>query len=201
MSVFRRAMVYLGLVDDDYDDYGSYDDPQAGPAAGPMHGTQAAPQSNAPIGVQGGPAPGGRFARGGPEPQQYDPPASAIRTLPREGGREDTIGLVTVTPKPSVVRPIAPDKAAKVHVVEPADFGDAKEIGDRFKAGQPVIVTMQGRSDELRRRLVDFCSGVVYVLDGSMKQVTKGVYLLTPSNVEVSAEEKRRLQEQGLFRG
>jgi cell division inhibitor SepF len=99
-----------------------------------------------------------------------------------------------------VVRPIAPDKAAKVHVVEPADFGDAKEIGDRFKAGQPVIVTMQGQPDDLRRRLIDFCSGVVYVLDGSMKQVTRGVYLLTPSNVEVSAEEKRRLQEQGLFR-
>ena len=49
--------------------------------------------------------------------------------------------------------------------------------------------------------MVDFCSGVVYVLDGSMKQVTRGVYLLTPSNVEVSAEERRRLQEQGLLRG
>ena len=59
-------------------------------------------------------------------------------------------------------------------MVEPTDFGDAKEIGDRFKAGQPVIVTLQGRPDDLRRRLVDFCSGVVYVLDGSMKQVTRG---------------------------
>jgi cell division inhibitor SepF len=188
MSVFRRAMVYLGLVDDDYDDYGAYEDPQGAMPAGPA--------PSAPVGQ---PGPGlGRIAR--PAPEQYDPsPASAIRTLPRENVRDE--GVVSVTPKPAVVRPIAPEKAAKVHVVEPADFGDAKEIGDRFKAGQPVIVTLQGRPDELRRRLVDFCSGVVYVLDGSMKQVTKGVYLLTPSNVEVSAEEKRRLQEQGLLRG
>ena len=134
-------------------------------------------------------------------PEQYDPkPASAIRTLPRESGAGRGHGPGHRQPRPAVVRPISPDKAAKVHVVEPADFGDAKEIGDRFKAGQPVIVTLQGRPAELRRRLVDFCSGVVYVLDGSMKQVTRGVYLLTPSNVEVSAEEKRRLQEQGLFR-
>lgn len=190
MSVFRRAMVYLGLVDDEYDDYGAYEDPQPQPhmtAAGP-----AAPQ--APIGA---PQPAGRL-RAAPEPQ-YQEPASAIRTLPRESGRDEGVGLV-VTPKPAVVRPLSPDKAAKVHVVEPTDFSDAKEIGDRFKAGQPVIVTLQGRPAELRRRLVDFCSGVVYVLDGSMKQVTHGVYLLTPSNVEVSAEEKRRLQEQGLYR-
>jgi cell division inhibitor SepF len=192
MSVFRRAMVYLGLVDDDYDDYGTYDDPSGGVptgAPGPAPMVQAPTQ----------PAPqGGRFARGGVEPQpQFEQPASAIRTLPRESRDE---GVVSVTPRPAVVRPISPEKAAKVHVVEPSDFGDAKEIGDRFKAGQPVIVTMQGRPDDLRRRLVDFCSGVVYVLDGSMQQVSRGVYLLTPSNVEVSADEKRRLQEQGLYR-
>ncbi len=193
MSVFRRAMVYLGLVDDDYDDYGTYDDPHAGVPAGSMPG---APTQGGPVGPQAG---SGRLGRAAPE--QYDPsPASAIRTLPREGGRDEGMGAVSVTPRPAVVRAIVPEKAAKVHVVEPTDFGDAKEIGDRFKAGQPVIVTMQGRPDDLRRRLVDFCSGVVYVLDGSMKQVTRGVYLLTPSNVEVSAEEKRRLQEQGLFR-
>lgn len=188
MSVFRRAMVYLGLVDDDYDDYGTYEDPGA-PAqpAAPMAAQQLPPQPAA-----------GRVARtAAPEQYETQQPASAIRTLPRESRDE---GLVSVTPKPAVVRPISPDRAAKVHVVEPADFTDAKEIGDRFKAGQPVIVTLQGRPDDLRRRLVDFCSGVVYVLDGSMKQVTRGVYLLTPSNVEVSAEEKRRLQEQGLYR-
>ena len=192
MSVFRRAMVYLGLVDDDYDDYGAYEDPQSMHTA-PTQGGPIAPQLPSP---QPAPVPG-RGLRSAPEPV-YQEPASAIRTLPRESGRDESSGLVVT--KPAVVRPLTPDKAAKVHVVEPADFSDAKEIGDRFKAGQPVIVTLQGRPAELRRRLVDFCSGVVYVLDGSMKQVTHGVYLLTPSNVEVSAEEKRRLQEQGLYR-
>ena len=195
MSVFRRAMVYLGLVDDDYDDYGSYEDPQPTMQNAPAQGGQVAPQMpSSGMGQSPGP---GRSLRAQPEPQ-YQEPVSAIRTLPRESGREDGMGPVVT--KPAVVRPLSPDKAAKVHVVEPADFSDAKEIGDRFKAGQPVIVTLQGRPAELRRRLVDFCSGVVYVLDGSMKQVTHGVYLLTPSNVEVSAEEKRRLQEQGLYR-
>jgi cell division inhibitor SepF len=198
MSVFRRAMVYLGLVDDDYDDYGPYDDPQAGMAAGQMPGAQP---SAGQVGPQGGaPGGGGRFGRTTPPDHYENNPASAIRTLPREGARDESTGAVNVMPKPSVVRPISPEKAAKVHVVEPRDFGDATSIGDRFKAGQPVIVQLQGQPDELRRRLVDFCAGVVYVLDGSMKQVTRGVYLLTPSNVEVSAEEKRRLQEQGLFR-
>jgi cell division inhibitor SepF len=194
MSVFRRAMVYLGLVDDDYDDYGTYDDPQPTAPAGPLGADTASP-GPAPAPMQ---APS-RFGRAPlPEPH-YEQPASAIRTLPRDPSLQDS-GVVNVTPKPSVVRPITPDKAAKVHVIEPTDFGDATKIGDRFKAGQPVIVQLQGQPDDLRRRLVDFCAGVVYVLDGSMKQVTRGVYLLTPSNVEVSAEEKRRLQEQGLFR-
>ena len=197
MSVFRRAMVYLGLVDDDYDDYGAYEDPQSVHAA-PTQGGPVAPQMPQ-SGVSPGPAPA-RNLRAAPEPQ-YQEPASAIRTLPRDSGRDEGLGAVSVvTPKAAVVRPLTPDKAAKVHVVEPRDFSDATKIGDRFKAGQPVIVQLQGQPDELRRRLVDFCAGVVYVLDGSMKQVTRGVYLLTPSNVEVSAEEKRRLQEQGLFR-
>jgi cell division inhibitor SepF len=192
MSVFRRAMVYLGLVDDDYDDYGTYEDPQSTMPAMQSQGGQVAPQAPSP-----GPPPPARTLRTAPEPQ-YQEPASAIRTLPRDSGRDEGSGLVVT--KPSVVRPLTPDKAAKVHVVEPRDFGDAPKIGDRFKAGQPVIVQLQGQPDELRRRLVDFCAGITYVLDGSMKQVTRGVYLLTPSNVEVSAEEKRRLQEQGLFR-
>jgi cell division inhibitor SepF len=52
---------------------------------------------------------------------------------------------------------------------------------------------------DLSRRLIDFCSGATYVLDAKMKPVAKRVFLLTPSNVEVSDEEKRRLQERGLY--
>jgi cell division inhibitor SepF len=95
------------------------------------------------------------------------------------------------------VRPITPMHGAKVHVVAPTRFADAQEIGDRFKNGQPVIVNLQANDRELSRRMIDFCSGVTYALSGSMDKVADQVFLLTPSNVEVSAEEKRRLQERG----
>jgi cell division inhibitor SepF len=104
---------------------------------------------------------------------------------------------VTVTPRP--VRPITPIQSAKVHVVAPAKFADAKEIGDRFKGGQPVIVNLQAVDAQLRRRMIDFCSGVTYALAGAMDKVADQVFLLTPTNVELSADEKRRLQERGLF--
>lgn len=112
------------------------------------------------------------------------------------------IGPVSVGQRPSVVRPVAqpPVQNAKVHVIAPAQFPDAQEIGDRLKSNQPVIVNLQAADRELARRMIDFCSGAAYVLGGSMDKVADQVFLLTPTNVEVSAEEKRRLQERGLYR-
>jgi cell division inhibitor SepF len=173
-------MVYLGLVDDDYEEYDAYDEPQ--PAVG-----RPGPRSYLPDAPDGG-------------------GAVAIRTLPREPAPEPMSGggsLITSRPVTSAasVRPIpAPVQNAKVHVVAPAKFADAQEIGDRFKNGQPVIVNLQSADRELGRRMIDFCSGVTYALGASMDKVADQVFLLTPSNVEVSAEEKRRLQERGLYR-
>ncbi len=109
-------------------------------------------------------------------------------------------GAVTVQPRPSVVRPFTQPQAAKVHITVPVGFNDAQEIGDKLKANQPVIVNLQGIDRELSRRLIDFSSGLTYGLGGAMERVADQVFLLTPSNVEVSAEEKRRLQERGLYR-
>jgi cell division inhibitor SepF len=102
--------------------------------------------------------------------------------------------------RPTIVRPIAPDKAPRVHVVAPARFSDAQEIGDRLKDDQPVIVNLQVVDRDLARRMIDFCSGLAYALSGSMEKVADQVFLLTPSDVEVSPEERQRLQERGLFR-
>jgi cell division inhibitor SepF len=109
-------------------------------------------------------------------------------------------GAVTVQPRPSVVRPFTQPQAAKVHVVVPVGFNDAQEIGDKLKDNQPVIVNLQGIDRDLSRRLIDFSSGLTYGLGGAMERVAEQVFLLTPSNVEVSPEEKRRLQERGLYR-
>lgn len=178
-GMLRRAMVYLGLVDDDYDDYEPSYEEQPAPAP-----TRPAPRPYAP------------------EPSSYEPaPSSSIRTLPREPmAPEGPSPVSAMTPRTSVVRAVPQTQSAKVHVIAPSHFPDAKEIGDRLKGSQPVIVNLQAADRELQRRMIDFCSGAAYALGGSMDKVADQVFLLTPNNVEVSAEEKRRLQERGLYR-
>jgi cell division inhibitor SepF len=207
-SMWRRAMVYLGLQDDDeldyggeYESYGEYgepaeepqnpraaragrDDPDPRPGSASESGTvrtarpEARPEARADYAAAD---------YGAPEPA---PP-------PRPTAREEPSGMSA--PRPSVVRTIGPTSAARVHVVEPQGFNDAQEVGDRLKANQPVILNLQGLPRELQRRLIDFSSGLAYAVAGSMQRVADQVFLLTPSNVEVSQEEKDRLQARGLF--
>jgi cell division inhibitor SepF len=94
------------------------------------------------------------------------------------------------------VRPMRPT-SAKPTVLQPESFDDAKDIADRFKASQPVVMDLSGLDRELARRLIDFSSGICYALGGHMERVRPGGYLLTPSDVEVSAEERRRLAAAG----
>ncbi|MEI6449003.1 MAG: cell division protein SepF [Actinomycetes bacterium] len=106
------------------------------------------------------------------------------------------------TPSSSqVVRAIAPVRPAKVEVnlVIPKIFNDAQQIADKFKVDVPVIVNLQGAEIDLAKRLIDFCSGLTYALDGGMQRVGDKIFLLTPRNVEVSAEERARLIEKGFF--
>jgi len=94
----------------------------------------------------------------------------------------------------------APNPASvKVHLVLPSRFDDAKQIADRYKDGIPVILNLQGADTELSKRLIDFASGLTYALDGGMQRVADKVFLLTPRNVEVSAEERARMLERGGF--
>jgi cell division inhibitor SepF len=88
---------------------------------------------------------------------------------------------------------------ARVSVVDPANFNDAQALADRFKRQQPVILNLQQANTELSRRMVDFCSGLTYALDGQIQSVANRVFLLTPRNVEVSAEERKRIAEQAFF--
>ena len=85
-------------------------------------------------------------------------------------------------------------------VVAPARFGDAKEIADCLKSNRPVIVNLQVAERDLQRRMIDFCSGVTYALSGEMEKVAEQVFLLAPSNVKVSEEERQRLQERNFGR-
>jgi cell division inhibitor SepF len=101
--------------------------------------------------------------------------------------------------RPPRLRSVDPGAPAKVHLVVPRSFNDAQQIADRFKAQMPVIVNLQGSDTELSKRLIDFASGLTYALDGSMQRVADKVFLLTPRNVELSAEERARALERGGF--
>jgi len=87
----------------------------------------------------------------------------------------------------------------RVHLVLPRSFNDAQQIADRFKDSVPVILNLQSADTELSKRLIDFASGLTYALDGSMQRVADKVFLLTPRNVEVSAEERAKMLERGGF--
>jgi cell division inhibitor SepF len=89
--------------------------------------------------------------------------------------------------------------SVKVHLVLPRSFNDAQQIADRFKDGVPVILNLQQSDQELSKRLIDFASGLTYALDGGMQRIADKVFLLTPRNVEVSAEERARMIERGGF--
>jgi cell division inhibitor SepF len=195
-SMWRRAMVYLGLQDDDeleyggeYESYGEYGESVDGPPGARASrggrddedGRDFSPRDSGTV----------RTARDAPA--DYGAPEGAF---PRPMTREEPAAFA---PRPSVVRTIGPTSAARVHVVEPQGFNDAQEVGDRLKANQPVILNLQGLPRELQRRLIDFCSGLAYAVAGSMQRVADQVFLLTPTNVEVSQEEKDRLQARGLF--
>jgi len=87
----------------------------------------------------------------------------------------------------------------RVHFVAPKSFNDAQDVADKFKATIPVILNLQGTDTDLSKRLIDFSSGLTYALDGGMQRIADKVFLLTPHNVEVSAEERARLVEKGFF--
>jgi cell division inhibitor SepF len=117
-------------------------------------------------------------------------------------------GDVAPTDRTAVMRPptrlrsvdAAPSAASvRVHLVLPRSFNDAQQIADKFKEGIPVILNLQSADAELSKRLIDFTSGLTYALNGGMQRVADKVFLLTPRNVEVSAEERAKLLERGGF--
>ncbi|MBA2377206.1 MAG: cell division protein SepF [Actinomycetota bacterium] len=99
----------------------------------------------------------------------------------------------------SHLRAVPDQRPAKVSVLEPSSFNDAQALADRFKRQQPVILNLQSVDGDLSRRMVDFCAGLTYALDGNIQTVANRVFLLTPRDVEVSAEERKKLAERAFF--
>ncbi len=190
-DTWRRALEYFGLVEGDYIEEGEYDEGDTGSEMA-LDPTAAAPRE----------AVGGSSRRRGREEDIDDifgddePPRRRGRTRsvddtaeeepqPRRGRRRSSAGNG--------------GGVASMHVVTPRSFNDAQQVADEFKRSKPVIINLQSTDRELSKRLIDFSSGMTYALGGGMQRISQGIFLLTPENVEVSAEEKARLLEGGFF--
>jgi cell division inhibitor SepF len=195
-SFMKKTMVYLGLLDDEYDEYDDLEDraPRGFSAASRVE-TRSQDQDQA---------------------EEFSGGMSRVRTIPRESAQPSQpptrSASSNVAPRPTAVRAVPVDPtmnptgpaptplSGRVHVVAPSRFGDAKEIADRLKDNRPVIVNLQMADRDLQRRMIDFCSGVTYALSGEMEKVADQVFLLAPTNVKVSDEERQRLVERGFGR-
>lgn len=167
----------LGLVeeyDDEYDDLPEDLEPAAAPAPAPP----PPPPRPQPSNVRRiGPA-------GGSSPSVRESSRAEVGYEPPDRGQAQT------------VRPIS---QTRVHVTNPATFNDVEEVGERFRNGVPVIMNLDGASETVAKRMLDFASGLIFGLDGRIERVGERVFLLTPSGAEVSTEERRRLADRGFF--
>lgn len=118
-----------------------------------------------------------------------EPPAKAPSTI-RKISREEMSSTVRAVPSSQPL--------GQVHIVAPHAYDDAKEIGDKLKSSVPVIMNLQGIEDDTFKRLTAFASGLAYGLGGEVQRLAPRMYLITPANVEVSAEDRQRLKR-GLF--
>ncbi len=214
-SMWRRAMLYLGLgPDDEYDDFDVTGEHSRPASARP-------PVRRPPVGeVQHDPEPSGSVRTLPPTPgdelngnggagrsngHENGPGQHSSRSSERASGhlevaRASARRAGSERPAPGregVVRTLPTAAGSKPFVLAPASFNDAQDVADKFKVNVPVILNLQGVERDLARRIIDFASGLCYGLGGQMERVANQVYLLTPSDVEVSPEERRRLRERG----
>ena len=178
-DTWHRTLVYFGLAEDRYEEEEHYDEP-----------------------------PSPRQAEAELEDRYRDRPN--VRRLSSRRRRDEIDDIFADEPgdrRTNVLRTVGGGAArptngrgdVRVHLVIPKSFNDAQDVADKFKDSIPVIINLQGSEADLSKRLIDFASGLTYALDGGMQRIADKVFLLTPHNVEVSAEERARLIEKGFF--
>lgn len=168
MSMFRRAMDYLGLgADDVYDD------------------SDQSSRARRPGRQRGGAVADGEDFEDEYEEYEDDEPVAPVR----RGARVRDDSGVTVRgpvgqPTNKTVKPLESANVEPV-TLKPTNFGHCKEIGERFKSGQPVIMNMIATDPDEGRRIIDFASGLTFALNGSLERISRGVFRLTPNGVRI----------------
>lgn len=187
-DTWRRSLEYFGLVEGDYIEEGAYADERDTGQEMALDRTAVAPREEAPA----------RSLRGGRRGRsdEIEDIFGDDEPAPRRGGRLRAVDDDEPPPRRGTGNG---GSDFSMHVVTPRSFNDAQSIADEFKRAKPVIINLQSTDRELSKRLIDFASGMTYALGGGMQRVSEGIFLLTPANVEVSAEEKARILEGGFF--
>ena len=168
-SAMRKMAVYLGLVEDDH----RYDDPY--PAE---YGD------------------GDDYADYVAEYTERSEPDDGQPAYGSDGGAD---GRARADRRGQVADHVQPTDLARITTLHPRTYNEARTIGEHFREGTPVIMNLTEMVDSDAKRLVDFSAGLIFGLRGSIERVTNKVFLLSPANVEVTAEDKARIAERDFF--
>jgi cell division inhibitor SepF len=168
-GALRKMGVYLGLVEEDADHTDEYDEYEYEEDAAPARERAEQTRTLQPV-------------------RDDRPPAAAVPVPPVRSVRSE--------PRPSAEDSVDSYRITTLH---PRNYNDARTVGEYFREGTPVIMNLTDMSDADAKRLVDFSAGLIFGLHGTIERVTAKVFLLSPANVVVTAEEKARLAEGGFF--
>ena len=176
-GAMRKAMVYLGLVEEDehYDDIDDYDDDE-------LHAADL-----------------DRRHRSEPAPTESARPVTPLRTDTRSQSRHETRGALATVPERRPHAVSSERVMDRITTIHPRSYNEAKQIGESFRDATPVIMNLTDMADVDAKRLVDFAAGLVFGLHGTIERVTNKVFLLSPANVTVTAEDKARMAETSFF--
>jgi cell division inhibitor SepF len=205
-GAMRKMAVYLGLVEDDGYDGRGFDpdddfEPELDPEPErerrrhePSHQSLQSQRDESVRAVQP-PAPREPVARSASLAAESGRPAriAPVASITQERQSLEKNALVIM---PKVVSEREPYRITTLH---PRTYNEARTIGEHFREGTPVIMNLTEMDDTDAKRLVDFAAGLVFGLHGSIERVTQKVFLLSPANVDVTAEDKARIAEGGFF--
>ena len=180
----KRAAAWLGLVTDErYGEYDDHDDQELTEGlsreelVGANHSGHAQPvQTHASQTL--------------PSPQPVQPATTTATVTPLETRRSGATAVAPPPPTPSTHRAADLSRIVTVH---PRTYNEARTIGEHFRDGVPVIMNLSEMEDVDAKRLVDFAAGLIFGLRGTIERVTSKVFLLSPQNVNVTAEDKERI--------
>ena len=199
MSIWQKTLFYLGLVDEDDPNSALGSDGRGG-SASDVRPVVADPRGERPPRVRTTsqhevqpPSGGGSVGR------RVEPPLTARRRVPAGGVPELSDAGVVVRPADRPLVRHVTDGDLESEVISARSYSDAQLLADHIRANIPVVLDLRKVEPAMVRRLVDFASGLTYALGGTMRKVGQGVILVTPANVNISRDERRRLQELGYY--